>query len=351
MRIKNIHQFSAGFNPGDAISNEMLSIKKIIKQELGIDGNIYSENIGFSNNNLCKKFNTYKYKSSDILIYHHSIHSSVLKHIKDMPIPKIMIYHNVTPHHFFEPFDLKLTYYLKKGREELQYIQSNFDVYLADSEYNRSELIHFGYNNVKVLPILYDFSKLSKKEPKKTSKKQIIFIGRIAPNKKQEDLIRFAKVFHEVYSKNFELHIIGHCSLELWLYKEELIHLVKDLNLEDTVYFSDFVNDQKINEYYQNADLFLSMSEHEGFCVPLLESMFHQVPIIAYNAGAVKDTLSGSGILFYKKDMLVLCELAYRAIHDSSFRKSILTKQNQTLETFINTKHYEILIHEIKQLQ
>ncbi len=107
-RIKRIIQFSAGFNPGDAISNEMLMLKSYF-QEIGFLGEIYSENIGKDTNGLAKKYNSYNEKEFDFIIYHHSIHSAVLEFIEKLNSPKALIYHNVTPSHFFEPYDLKLT--------------------------------------------------------------------------------------------------------------------------------------------------------------------------------------------------------------------------------------------------
>lgn len=349
---KKIHQFSAGFNPGDAISNEMIAIKKILKDKLNLLGEIYSENIGAIDSKVCKKFKSYKYHKNDIIIYHHSIHSSVLEYIIEIPVPKILIYHNVTPHHFFEPYDLKLTYYLKQGRNELSLIKNKFNSYLADSEYNSLELLREGITDIKVLPILYDFNKF-KKKPKPTennSKKKIIFVGRIAPNKKQDDLIRFAKVFCDNYSKDFEFRMIGYCSKELEIYNIELLKMIEYLNLQEHIFFSNFVDDNQINTLYQEADLFISMSEHEGFCVPLLEAMFHNIPIIAYNAGAVKETLKGSGILIHKKDFVIISELAYRLLYEPEFREKIIRKQDLRLQEFINYNNASVLVDEVKKL-
>ncbi|MEM7179417.1 MAG: glycosyltransferase family 4 protein [Spirochaetota bacterium] len=350
MAIKNIHQFSAGFNLGDAISNEMIAIRQILKK-LGYSGEIYSENIGVNATRISKKFHSYKPARNDLLIYHHSIHSSVLDYILKIPVPKILIYHNVTPHHFFESYDLKLTYYLKKGREELLQMRGQFSAYYADSDYNKRELLSIGYENVKILPIIYDFSKLNQLEDRKVSaKKRILFVARIAPNKRQDDLIKFAKIFYDYYYQDFELNLVGYCSHELESYKVELQSLVEAFDLQDIVKFSDFVDDRTVNQFYQYADLFVTMSEHEGFCVPLLEAMYHRIPIIAHNAGAVKDTLAGSGILFYKKDYLALCEMAYKVLFDDEFRDAIVSMQNEKLELFIQENSEDNLKKKLSQM-
>lgn len=351
MSIKRIHQFSAGFNPGDAISNEILAIQSILEKK-GYPGNIYAKNIGLhlKEPKKVRKYYKYQYSRGDMIIYHHSIHSSVLDFVLNNPAPKFMIYHNVTPHHFFESYDLKLTHYVKKGREELQTLKGKFTTYFADSKYNKDELLELGFKNVHVLPIIYNFEKLENRVSQKSDCKNIIFVGRIAPNKKQDDLIRFAKIFKDYFYQNFKLHLVGYCSEELHLYKKELDYMVQFYQLENHVFFSDYIEDNKLQEYYQNADLFISMSEHEGFCVPLLESMFYKLPIIAYQAGAVKDTLNGAGIVFNQKDFMKICELVYMLIHNKNFKNTVIESQNKRLKQFMSSNPESVLLDEINKL-
>lgn len=318
-------------------------------QEIGFDGEIYSENIGKDTKGLAKKFKSYFERDYDFIIYHHSIHSAVLDFVEKLKSPKALLYHNVTPSHFFEPYDLKLTHYLKKGREELKTLNGKFQLYFADSEFNKDELIGLGFSNVQVLPIIYDFKKLKKKETEPSNKvKQIIFVGRIAPNKKQDDLIKIAKVLKDYFFSDFQIHLVGYCSRELELYKDELIFQIQLFGLENHVFFSDFLDDDLLAEYYQKADLFLCMSEHEGFCVPLLESMFYDVPIIAFDAGAVKDTLDGAGILVKEKDFPSICELILKIFSDRDFRDKIITMQRERLTRFRSGNHINIIGHAIK---
>lgn len=347
-KTKRIVQFSAGFNPGDAISNEMLMLKAYF-QEIGFEGEIYSENIGKDTKGLAKKFKSYNEKDFDFVIYHHSIHSAVFDFVEKLKSPKALIYHNVTPSHFFEPYDLKLTHYLKKGREELKNLNGKFQLYFADSEFNRKELLDLGFSNVQVLPIIYDFAKFKKRDSTPSNEvKQIIFVGRIAPNKKQDDLIKLAKVLKDYFFSDFQIHLVGYCSKELELYKEELISLIQLFGLENHILFSDFLSDELLAEYYQKADLFLCMSEHEGFCVPLLESMFYDVPIIAFDAGAVKDTLDGAGILVKEKNFPSICECILKIFSDRDFREKILISQRERLDRFRKGNHTSIIGYAIK---
>lgn len=348
--IKRIIQFSAGFNLGDAISNEM-QILNIYFQKAGFVVELYSENVGKNAKGLVNKYKSYRSKKGDFLIYHHSIHSAVFDYILNLQNPKALIYHNVTPSHFFEPYDLKLAYYLKKGREELKELNGKFLLYYADSEFNKKELTELGISEVCVLPIVYDFSKLKRKVmSKKNEIKKIIFVGRIAPNKKQDDIIKLAKVLKDYFFSDFEIHLVGNCSHELKLYKDELHSLIHIFRLENHVFFSNFIDDNSLWDYYQNADLFICMSEHEGFCVPLLESMFYKVPILAYDAGAVKNTLDGAGVLFKEKNFSTICECIVKIFSDMDFRDKILKSQKDRLSIFQKRNQQELIIQAIKDL-
>ena len=336
-------QFSAGFNLGDAISNEMLSFKNKFSS-LGYKAEIYSENLGTYTRFYAKKYTEYTFRKNDIIIYHHSIHSKIFNFIKDFPCKKVLIYHNVTPHHFFLSYDLKLSHFLKKGREELKDMKSYFSYSFADSEYNLTELKELGFKNTHLLPILYEFEKfdsVQNRTIKSNEIKKILFVGRIAPNKKQEDLIRIAKILKEFYSIKFRIDLVGYCSKELESYKKELEALIKIFQLEEVVYFSDFITDKKLIQYYSEADIFLCLSEHEGFCVPLIEAMYFDVPVIAYSAGAVADTLNGAGILFLKKDFKLIAEMIYKLITEKDFQEKIIKGQRFRMQEYRENKCIE----------
>ncbi|TGK02989.1 glycosyltransferase [Leptospira langatensis] len=335
---RGVHQFAAGFNVGDAISNEMSSLKSVFRK-LGYSSEIFAENTGPGTDTLVKKYKAYAHKSKDILVYHHSIHSEVLDTVLRSKNPKILVYHNVTPDHFFEKYDLKLTYLLRKGREELEFLRDKFDRVFAVSEYNKAELIHLGFENVGLLPITYQLPQGSSDREKPTSKPRsdsprFLFVGRITPNKKQDDLIRFAYRYLKTYGPEFQLFIVGFSSKELYLYREELERMLDFYKLRENVIITDFLSDKELKEMYLNCDLFLSMSEHEGFCVPLLEAMVNNVPILAFDGGAVKETLAGAGVLFKEKRMDLVVELAHRMATDESMRNAILETQERRLQNF-----------------
>ncbi|RHX82194.1 glycosyltransferase family 4 protein [Leptospira yasudae] len=348
--MRQVQQFSAGFNPGDAISNEMQEIRNYLK-DLEYKGDIYSENIGAAKFPFVKKYKTYSKSSKDILFYHHSIHSGVFEFLRTFRSPRILIYHNVTPHHFFESYDLKMSYLLKKGREELREMKDRFDLVFAVSKFNQQELEELGFQNVQILPITYQLSENFSKVAKTESEiKKILFVGRITPNKRQDDLIRLAYAYKSMIGDKFQFYLAGFSSRELYLYREELERMLDFYDLRQNVLITGFLSDSELNNLYQEADAFVSMSEHEGFCVPLIEAMVHRIPILAYSGGAVPETLNGAGVLFSEKKFPDLAILLDKILTDVSFRNRILTNQDVRLEEFKKTDSKAVLRKTIEAL-
>ncbi|MCC5815425.1 MAG: glycosyltransferase family 4 protein [Leptospira sp.] len=352
MNKLRVCQFSTGFHPGDAISQEMIAFDKYFKR-IGFNSEIFAEHIGSAVKKIAHKYNRYKPEKFDVIVYHHSIHSNVLDWVLKQPCKKILIYHNVTPSHFFEPYDLQFSYLLSQGKNELIPLRDKFAFCLADSEFNRQELLDMGYQKVSVLPILYDFTNLDSEYVVRNpfSGIKIVFIGRISPNKKQDDLIRFAEVYRKFFRSDFQIQLVGYASPASKNYLEELEKLTRFYDLEEHIHLSGYVTQKELNGYYREADIFLSMSEHEGFCVPLLEAMYFQIPVLAYDAGAVADTMDRAGILFKQKDFPLLCSTIEEILSNDEFRQSILMKQNQRLTEFNRSHQEEILVRAIQDIE
>ncbi|TGK11579.1 glycosyltransferase [Leptospira fletcheri] len=347
MARQNIHQFAAGFNLGDAISNEMQSLKSVFRR-LGYSSEIFAENTGPGTGALVKKYKYCHAKNKDIIFYHHSIHSSVFEYIQRMKCPKVLVYHNVTPPSYFEKYDLKLTYLLGQGREELSQIRDEFNAVFAVSDFNKRELEELGYENVKILPITYQIPPKPNFVASRTDELQFrgprfLFVGRITPNKKQDDLIRFAYYYSKTFGPDFQLFLVGFSSKELYLYREELERMLDFYKLRQNVIITDFLSEESLQRIYRECDLFISMSEHEGFCVPLLEAMVHGIPVMAYDAGAVRETLSGAGVLFKEKRMDLLVGLANKIVNDPELNRAVLKTQEERIGNFSRVRPESIL--------
>jgi glycosyltransferase involved in cell wall biosynthesis len=336
-----IHQWLPGFASGDAISNYTLGLQRIIRS-LGYNSEIFCplRHASPKVKGLCINWEEYSsYSSSNnIVIYHFSIGSPMSEKFKNLPDRKALIYHNITPDKYFRMMDAEKALVLYYGREELQKLNNVSELALADSEYNRIELEEWGYKNTGVLYPLLDFEGLKNRPDKNVINKykddwvNILFVGRITPNKKIEDIIKVFFYYRNYINQKSRLFLVG-SFLETERYYSYLKGLVLELNLPNVI-FTKHVTAQELVSYYSIADIFLCMSEHEGFCIPLVESMYFGIPIIAYAASAVPYTLGGTGVLVDEKDYRSISELIDKVVSDSGIRKKIIEAQSVRFKDF-----------------
>ena len=336
-----IYQLLPSLSYGDAIGNEVIEIDKVIK-ELGYITNVLSDYVDPRINIKAEVYNKNKFysnlSSEDIVIYHKAIGSHFSDDIKEYKCKKIMIYHNMTPKEFFTPYNKKTTLALENGIKQLERLKTCMDYILADSEYNKLELEKMGFQcKIDVQPLIIDFEEYDVKANEKVIDQyncstNILFTGRIAPNKKQEDVIKVFYYYKNYVDKNAKLFFVGSYS-GTEKYYAKLKGLVKKLKLDD-VYFTGHIPFDEILAYYKIADVFLCMSEHEGFCVPLLESMYFDIPIVAFNSSAIPYTLGESGVLLNSKDYIQYSEVIKKIIKNNEYKEEIVKKQRENLKRF-----------------
>lgn len=321
---------------GDAVSNDALALDRIIKS-MGLDTEIYAETTG---KNLPVKniSNLKKISSHDIIIYHMSTGTDLNFSLNRTICRKIMIYHNITPPEFFRPYSHEMFALTNYGYQGLEYLKNTFNMCLADSEFNKSQLIEYGYRcPIEVRPVLIPFRNYRKAPDRYIINKysdgwtNIIFVGRIAPNKKQEDVIKTYYYYKKINPKSRLILVGSWAGMEN--YYNRLKKYTEILGLDDVI-FTGHITFDEIIAYYQVADIFLCMSRHEGFCVPLVEAMFFNIPIVALDAGAVPETLGESGILLPDNDPFYAVETIFRILSDETFRRDILKKQKKRLSDF-----------------
>lgn len=346
-----IHQWLPGLATGDAISNYAVSLQKIIKV-WGYEGEIFSpgRHITQDVRPLCKDWETYSDFSSkdNIVIYHFSIGSPLSERFRTIPDKKILIYHNITPEKYFRSINPEKALALYNGREELRALRDVPRLALGVSEYNRMELEEMRYKNTGVLPLILDIDGLSCEPDKKILDLynddwiNILFVGRITPNKKIEDVIKVFYYYKKSINPKSRLFIVG-SFVGMHKYMEYLRALTLELGISSVI-FPGHVTMQGLTAYYRLSDVFLCMSEHEGFCIPLLESMHFEIPVIAYSAAAIPETLGGSGVLVYEKDYQKIAELIDVVLRN---KQNIIEEQKKRLRDFsrdvIAEKAYSIL--------
>jgi glycosyltransferase involved in cell wall biosynthesis len=348
-----VHQFSTSLTYGDAISDEMLEIQKVLREK-GYQSEIF---IRFYDPRLAKYVRDYReYKklssSQNVIIFHFSIGSPVSKMFFRVLDKKIMIYHNITPFEYFLDFHRILARECYKGRLEIKLFVDKVNLALGDSEYNRQELAEVGYPQTGVLPILLDFSKFDiQGDPLtqaifSTGKTTLLYVGRLIPNKKFEEIIKTFYFYKKYFNTNSQLILAGdYRGVERYL--ASLLGLVDKLELKD-VHFTGHVEFPELVSFYRLADIYLSLSEHEGFGVPLLEAFYMKVPVVAFAAGAVEETMNGGGVILRKKDFLKTAALVQEIIRDQELRRKIVQSQQRALEKYKRENVSRILLEYVE---
>jgi len=338
--VRAIHQFVAGFANGDAISNEARVLAGIFGS-WGCPSDIYCEKhrtLPELRRQICDIGEARASVSrDDVVVLHLSIGSVVNDVFASLPCRKAIIYHNVTPPSWFSFVNRQTAVLLEKGLKQVAALADAAPVCMADSAFNAKELEGMGYRNVKVLPLVLDFDKLGAMDRRvlgcyRDGRHNILFVGRCVPNKRIEDLVTAFFHYHQWVEPASRLIIAGsYAGAER--YYHLLVTKVRELGLTD-VHFVGSVPQAQLNAYYGSASLFLCMSEHEGFCIPLMESLYHSVPVMAYAAAAVPETLAGCGILFHEKRYDMIAEMMGHVCRDARLRESLLKKQADRLRAY-----------------
>lgn len=331
---------------GDGVGNDAVAIDAVLKR-CGYTTKIYAENIDHRiSPHIVSPINDLGYSDeNDIILYHLSTGSNLNRAFTKMAARKVVIYHNITPPIFFHGYSPKSESLCACGLKEAEIISPYIDYCLAVSEFNKQDLIRMGYKcPIDILPILIPFDDYKKKPSKKIVSKfnddytNIIFVGRLSPNKKQEDIIDTFFYYQKYINSKSRLIFVGSYS-GLESYYKRLNEYAKQLNISN-IYFTGHIPFDEILAYYTIADLFLCMSEHEGFCIPLVEAMYFKIPIIAFKSTGVTDTLGDGGILLEKKDPFVAACMINKVVTSSDLKNQIARNQEKQLANF-STEHIE----------
>lgn len=330
-----------GMMMGDAISNHVLEIDARLRT-WGFDTALYAQHIAPEMRGRVQPdshFAAYLDATDDLLIYHYSIYSPNLRLCRAARGRRLVIYHNITPPEFFRGWDDEQAQACELGRQALQTL-NECDLALGDSEFNRQELIAAGFqpDRTGVLPIFWSprqiepssHTDLLRATLRESEIVNWLTVGRVVPNKRLEDVIRLFAVYQRAINPQSRLYIVG--SRYIRSYDAALNELIAELDLFEHVRFAGRVSDADLVAYYQAADLYVCASQHEGFCVPLVESMLHGVPIIARQATAVPETLGTAGVLFSELGYNPVAEIAHRLITDTTLRTRVIQHQRERLQ-------------------
>ena len=277
----------------------------------------------------------------DVTIFHFALPSPMTARFAALDGVKILQYHNITPAAFFAPYDPQLFRLAALGRRELATLAGHVDLAVGDSDFNRRELAALGFTRTGVLPIAVNTERITAAPPRPALERilrdgliNVLFVGRIVPNKKIEDHIRLAEIYKRYVDSYYRFIFVGRYD-GVPRYYDQVRALIAEYDmLPDRFWFTGPVPDEDLAAFYRWADAYVSLSEHEGFCVPLVEAMAADVPVVAYAAGAVPETLGGAGLLFEPKDLELAAELLGSVVYDRGVRARVLDGQRRRLQDF-----------------
>jgi len=336
--MRAVHQLVSNFDYGDAIGNHTRALRALLRR-WGHASDVYAQ---YTHDALARDARFYtRYREvagpDNIVLFHFSIGSEVTSFFAGLPDKKVLIYHNITPAEYFVGVNARVADRCRRGRWELERLAAVADLALGVSEFNRQELEATGFRRTGVLPILIDWASYTLPpvralEAAYRDGTTLLYVGRVAPNKRIEDLIK-TYYFYRRLDPGSRLLVVG-STVDTEGYLAGCQKLAAELGVLDGVVFTASVPQADLCTYYRLATVYLSMSEHEGFCVPLLEAMHFGVPIVAYASTGVPGTMGDAGLLVQDKDFPTVAELIHRVATEPSLRDAVVAGQRGRLKAF-----------------
>ena len=351
-----INQWVPAAHKGDAVGDSARRVRQMLR-DAGHTSDLFALTIDDELRGDVRHFFDPDSRRGDVTIFHFALPSSMTAAFAALDGARVLQYHNITPASFFAPYDAGLFRLAALGRQELRSLVGHVDLALGDSEFNRQELDDLGFGPTGVMPIAVDLERITSAPPRPALEKilgdgliNILFVGRIVPNKRIEDHIRLAEIYKRYVDSYYRFIFVGRYD-GLPRYNAQVRALIAEFKmLPDRFWFTGPVPDEDLAAFYRRADVYVSLSEHEGFCVPLLEAMAADVPVLAYAAGAVPETLGGAGVLFAPKDLEFAAEMLGTLVYDRHVRDRVIEGQRRRLRDFSQARIEASLMRALQQV-
>jgi glycosyltransferase involved in cell wall biosynthesis len=335
-----INQWVPAAHQGDAIGDSARRVRDILRRS-GHTSDLFALTMDDELREDVRAFADPEARRGDVTIFHFALPSPMTAAFASLEGARVLQYHNITPAAFFAPYDPALFRLAALGRDELRSLAGHVDLALGDSDFNRRELEAMGFAPTGVMPIAVNTERITAAPRRPALEKilgdgliNILFVGRIVPNKRIEDHIRLAELYKRYVDSYYRFIFVGRYD-GLPAYYAQVRALIAEFQmLPDRFWFTGPVADDDLAAFYRWADVYLSLSEHEGFCVPLVEAMAADVPVLAYAAGAVPETLGGAGVLFEPKDLELAAEMLGTLVYDRAVRDRVIAGQRRRLADF-----------------
>ncbi len=307
--------------PGDAVGNDVLHMADLFRGR-GHNVALFADHVGAVTTPcqpIARAAAFLGHDRSSLLVYHHSIGCATgVELVRRANCRRVVRYHNVTPAHYFTGLNAVCAADCRKGREQVaELAHANCDLYLSDSAYNQDELLQAGAPPARcaIVPPFHLIEHLEDVAPDAETldacidgRTNLLFVGRLAPNKGHAALIDAFAVYHHHYDRDSRLLLIGKEDERLSRYAASLREHVRQRGVHGSVTFAPAPTVAVLKAYYASADVFVIASEHEGFCVPVVEAMALELPIAGFRSTALPATLGNAGVLWDERSTWLLAE-------------------------------------------
>jgi glycosyltransferase involved in cell wall biosynthesis len=288
------------------------------------------------------------------VIYQFNLGSVLVGGLLSGASPFAVDYHNVTPAEIVRRWEPDVAAGLEWGHQQLRELAPRAVLGIGDSSFNVSDLDAAGFRESVVAPILFDVGEFDVVPDGSVvaglsggGGATWLFVGRLAPNKAQHDVVRAFAFYRRVFDPGARLFLVGGSSSDR--YERALVALVDELGLGSSVVLTGAVSDAELAAYYAGADVFVCLSDHEGFCVPLLESMFHRLPVVAFGSSAVPETLGSGGLCLPEKSPALVASAVWRVVSDPVVREGLVEAGTIRLGDFDLSRTRATFTHAIER--
>ena len=327
-----VHQLLPSYGAGDAIGGAVLGMQAVLRRA-GWRSEVFAQHRDPRLEARPAADLSGAVREEDAVLYHHSIGSPVAETFASCSGRKVVVYHNITPPEFYAGTSDEVAYWLERGREQLRRLVPAADLVIGVSEFNLAECLPLGPRRTAVVPVPVDLARLRPRPAVPADPPRILAVGRLAPNKRHDTLIRAVAALRATDLPGARLVLVGG-SHDTGGYVGRLRALAASLSVEEAVEMPGTADDSRLGDEYALSSVLAVSSAHEGFCVPLLEAMAFGVPVVALDAAAVPGTLGGAGLLLSDRDPLLWAAALSRVISDPALREELATRGRRRIEDF-----------------
>ncbi|GAC1366979.1 MAG: glycosyltransferase family 4 protein [Actinomycetota bacterium] len=357
-----IHQVLVAAAPGDAITNAALETQELLVGT-GMPSHLFARYIDPALSGRVKALDEFPAVAGGhedtVILYHGSIgEASVTRFLQGRPERLVIVYHNMSPAKPFAPYDPGFATLLDQGRRELRSLRERTVLALADSAFNAADLEALGFHDVAVSPLIIEPRRLLTVVPhpetvrwqRAIEGKVLLFVGQLLPHKQPHVLLQAFHVLVTYLLPEAHLFLIG--APRLPRYKEALQTYIEELNLTHCGIIRSPVSQEELAAYYRRADAFVTLSEHEGFCVPLIEAMAFGKPIVARGTAAIPETVGDAALLIGEQDgTLVAAEAMYEILTNEPLRADLVARGHRRVEHYSPDRSRALLLEHLKGMK